>query len=91
MGDVPSTQGELSVVRSEPVLVVGDTTMNGYPMLPGYIPGPAEAVQGSLPQRSDFDQDGSRERLLMTSNSGGSSAGGRDRQTASRPDSNRGH
>jgi cephalosporin hydroxylase len=45
--------------------------MNGQPMLPGSDPGPAEAVQGFLAERSDFDVDRSRERLLMTVNPGG--------------------
>jgi hypothetical protein len=88
MGDVPSTPGELSVVGSEPVLAVGDTNMNGHPMLPGYGPGPAEVVQAFLSERSDFDVDRSRERLLMTVNPGASSAGAHDRKTATRRDSN---
>jgi cephalosporin hydroxylase len=70
MGAVPSTPGEPSVAASEPVLAGRDANMNGQPMLPGSDPGPAEAVQGFLAERSDLELDRPRERLLMTFNPG---------------------
>lgn len=52
-------------------LVVEDTSINGRPALPGWGPGPAEAITAFLTQNHDFAPDKSREKFLITSNPGG--------------------
>jgi cephalosporin hydroxylase len=52
-------------------LVVEDTNLNGHPVLPGFGPGPAEALEAWLPSHPEFEVDRSRERFMVTSNPGG--------------------
>jgi cephalosporin hydroxylase len=59
------------IVKPGNYIVVEDTDMNGHPILPDYGPGPYEAVQAFLAERSDFEADRSREKFYMTQNPSG--------------------
>jgi cephalosporin hydroxylase len=52
-------------------VIVEDTDLNGHPVLPNWGPGPSEAVEAFLAERSDFAPDRDRERFLLTMNPGG--------------------
>ena len=54
-------------------LIVEDTNVNGHPVLPGYGPGPHEAVDQFLrtPWGQEFSRDLDREKFLFTFNPGG--------------------
>ncbi len=54
-------------------LIVEDTHMDGVPTAPDFGPGPMAAVQQFLSeeQGKSFEQDFSREALIMTFNPGG--------------------
>jgi cephalosporin hydroxylase len=52
-------------------LVVEDTNINGNPVLPGWGPGPREAVERFIAENDEFIVDRSREKLFMTFNPGG--------------------
>lgn len=49
-------------------LVVEDTNINGNPVLPGWGPGPSEAVQRFMEETQDFAIDEAREKFFMTFN-----------------------
>jgi cephalosporin hydroxylase len=49
-------------------LVVEDTSINGHPVLPGFGPGPMEALERFLAENDAFEIDRRCERFLMTLN-----------------------
>ncbi len=56
------------VVTPGSYMIVEDTNVNGHPIFPEFGPGPMEALEAFLAQRTDFTVDRSREKLLMTFN-----------------------
>lgn len=52
-------------------LVVEDTNVNGYPVMPLHGPGPAEAVKKWQPRNKGFEVDREREKFLVTFHPGG--------------------
>jgi cephalosporin hydroxylase len=48
--------------------VVEDTNVNGHPVYPEHGPGPMEAVDAFLDERSDYHIDPEREKFFMTFN-----------------------
>jgi len=52
-------------------VVVEGTIVNGHPVLPGFGPGPSEAIQMILKNRQDFARDHAPERFALTFNPGG--------------------
>jgi cephalosporin hydroxylase len=59
------------VVTSGCYLVVEDTNINGHPVLPGFGPGPQEALDQFLAETDDFEVDRTREKFMLTFNPGG--------------------
>lgn len=59
-----------NIVTPGHYLIVEDTNI-GHPIFPSYIPGPREAVQRFLAERTDFVPDITKEKFLMTFNPGG--------------------
>jgi len=56
------------VVTRGSYLIVEDGNINGHPVLPGFGPGPTEALTQFLAARSDFAVDASREKFYLTFN-----------------------
>ena len=52
-------------------LVVEDTNVNGYPVMPLYGPGPMEAVKAWQPKNHGFEVDKTREKFMLTFHPGG--------------------
>ena len=52
-------------------LVVEDTYLHGRPLIPGFGPGPGEALDAFLRESSDFEVDATRESYGVTQNPGG--------------------
>jgi cephalosporin hydroxylase len=52
-------------------LVVEDTNVNGHPVVPGFGPGPMEALDDYLASTDAFEVDRTRERLMLTFNPSG--------------------
>jgi len=52
-------------------MVVEDGNVNGHPVYPSHGPGPAEAIAEWIPRHTEFVQDRSREKLMLTFNPGG--------------------
>ena len=52
-------------------LVVEDSNVNGYPVMPMHGPGPAEAIKAWEPSKHGFVVDKEREKFLMTFHPGG--------------------
>ena len=59
------------LVTAGSYLIVEDTHLNGNPILPGWGPGPNEALESFLAKDDRFVVDASREKLLMSFNRGG--------------------
>lgn len=56
------------IVTRGSYLIVEDGNINGHPVLPGFGPGPTEAISQFLAERSDFVADASREKFYLTFN-----------------------
>jgi cephalosporin hydroxylase len=52
-------------------LVVQDTIVNGNPISDDFGPGPAEAIEGWLPDHPEFEVDRTREKFMATFQPGG--------------------
>lgn len=52
-------------------LIVEDTNVNGYPVMPLHGPGPMEAVKAWQPTNQGFEVDRSREKFMLSFHPGG--------------------
>jgi len=57
-----------SLVTPRNYMIVEDTNINGHPALPGWGPGPFEAIQAFMKQNQDFEIDYGCEKLHLTMN-----------------------
>jgi cephalosporin hydroxylase len=60
-----------SLVTKGSYMIVDDTNLNGYPVVPDYGPGPMEAVKAFFDENDLFMVDKTKERFLMTQNPNG--------------------
>jgi cephalosporin hydroxylase len=49
-------------------MIVEDSNINGHPVLPGFGPGPLEAIQEFFKENQNFEVDYAREKFLVTFN-----------------------
>lgn len=61
-------QAYAGFVKPGQYLIVEDTNINGFPVVPDFGPGPKEAVDEFLVTHSDFVIDADREKFMMTFN-----------------------
>ena len=59
------------IVTPGQYLIVEDTNINGHPVLPGFGPGPMEALLEFLSGNNAFEIDRDREKFFLTFNPGG--------------------
>jgi len=59
------------LVTAGSYLIVEDGNINGHPVLPGWGPGPTEALAEWLPDHPEFTPDRHCERFLLTQNPNG--------------------
>ena len=65
---VPAFKAYAPLVGVGSYAIVEGTVVNGHPVLPGYGPGPAEALTTILKNRRDFAPDHRPERFGLTFN-----------------------
>ena len=56
------------LVSKESYMIVEDTNLNGYPIVPDFVPGPMEALNDFLEKNDDFIIDKSKEKFYLTFN-----------------------
>ena len=54
------------IVTRGSYIVAEDSIVNGHPVLPGFGPGPMEAIHAFLRENSGFQVDRTREKFLLS-------------------------